>query len=250
MLFTSTGHDQSGDQVGVAVNTQGSPAAWICQLYSGIAARLARQEDDHIHAVVVADPWPFADGAVPKRRLFHADDMTGIAAALAAEERRDVGEQDVVALLPQATLDRVRSADDVLSAVVFDLAAWSVENMPGQVTELLWAGPVLCRAVIAARLLRGAEAAGLVDAWVAGAAYREVCAMSLAELTEDYEENGEALLSLESPGLIAFLHRMVEHVRLAPPPALPLGLYEEAEAAQAMLRAGLQEAGPTRRRVA
>ena len=233
MRFTTTGRDAGDCLIGIAMaGTQATQA--LCSRYSSIAKALLAGESATVVPVVL-DPWPFQDPETPLRRVFDADSEPGLFAAVAPE---GAGDETLVSALPP-DLTRARlSPEDVAMLVVMDMASWEADNT-GPAEGLGWAQAEVKRAAIAARLLRSLAAAGLVGPERAERGYGEICACAMEGLAgHSAEDNAEALLAVEIPGLVAVLASAVRHARSAPPSPLPLVLEDEGDAAlEAVARA-------------
>jgi len=214
----------------------------LCKSYSDAADRLLDPGDRLVP--VVAEPWPFHDPDCQRRRLFEPADEPGIAEAVFGLIGFEPDGADVLAVLPPGLAEAGLSGSAVLQIVVMDAATWMVEN-EGPPAGLGWIGGEVTRAALAARLLRGAEGAGMVSADEAADGYRAICAAALSGLaSERHEENGEVLLTREEPGLVTLIGLVVQAARKAAAPALPLELMHETDLA----RAAVLRAMPGRKR--
>lgn len=222
MKFSSTAREPDGPLHGEISPATGASREF-CRRYRVVATALLSGGDVDIHPVVL-DPWPFDDGASPLRRVYDSEEdgePNLHAAALAGWGLQASADDLVVAIPPDIAMGDVSEAELVLT-VVMDAASWEADNTEN-VSHLSWTGPEIKRAAIAARLLRGAEAAGLVNARDAADGYMEICAIAMDGLSSRrHEDNGEVLLAREFPGLVTLLHRLVEDARTSPPPLAPL----------------------------
>jgi hypothetical protein len=195
-------------------------------VYEGISRALFSPQDGIIHAVVV-EPWPFGDADVLRRRIYDSEpdgEPLLHAAAMNMMELRDgrSDEDHLVVAVPRTIADKMPNGAAMLMLVVMDAASWACDA--GCVCEELeWADPDMRRAAIAARFLRAAEGGGLIGAVEASGCYLEICANALEGMAgRRHEENGEALIARETPGLVSLLHDVVEHARHSIPARLPL----------------------------
>ena len=250
MQFTKAGQDPDGNIYGTAREEPG-PARDLCERYSRISARISDPAQDRLVPVVVSDPWPFLDRGSPRRRLFCPDDLPHVASAVAAAGGRGAGQADVLVLLPAALAASHHNDAEIAMMAVVDLASWAADNGPAA-EGLGWAADTVTRSAVASRILRGAEGAGIVGTREAADGYHFICSLAMGAITAGrQEENSEALVTLDTPGLVGVLDRAVRHARAMPVPALPLNLAAELrEAVRAVGMALDVRAGEGRSRAA
>jgi hypothetical protein len=240
MKFVESGCGVDGFMVGTASAAPGAVSRF-CERYARISARILSPAAATFHPVV-CDPWPYADPKGKLRRVLEPEFAPGLHEAVSDAIGVEFDDTDLVVAMPPELADAHFSDADIVMMAVFDIASWEVDNT-ARIIALGWMQAEIKRAAIAARLLRAAEAAGLVSVRDAADGYREIAACALEGLAESrYEHNGEALLVREIPGLVSFIHACVEEARLGVPSRAPVDSSAIGEAAVRAIEASVSAA--------
>jgi hypothetical protein len=240
MKFVASGCGVDGYMVGCST-LAGGPVSKFCERYGRISSRIVSPSVASFHAVI-CDPWPYTDTKGKLRRVFDSEQAPGLVEAVSDAYGVEFESTDLVVAMPPEMSQASFSDADVVMMAVFDAASWEVDNTR-RILSLGWMEAEIKRAVIAAKLLRAAEAAGLISARDAGDGYREIAACTLEGLAGSrYEHNGEALLARETPGLVSFIHARVEEARTGTPARAPVDSEAIGEAAVRSIEAAVAAA--------
>ncbi len=227
MKFEWTGIDEDRYLRGEATNDVG-PEDRICLRYRSIARDLFESDAVRMHPIFL-EPWPFAEPAAPRRRIYDAggDEQPVLYDSVMDLCSGRSQDADLVVALPPTMRNAFFTNATMAMIVIMDIAAWHADNAP-QIEGLLWADSHLKRAAIASRLLYAAENGGMLNAKEVVQGYDTICASVLEAISSNYDENGEALLMRNNPGLVTLIHRTVESARGGAINSLPLDPAEEA----------------------